>query len=67
MKLNVSVPYAHLGELPKNTYFYKSLGKRIDLFQNGGPCKIPRKTFFQTRSERLIIIHVKEYINRPPL
>ena len=29
--------------------------------------KIQRKTFFQTRSERLIIIYVKEYINRPPL
>ena len=30
-------------------------------------CKIQENSYFQTRSERLIIIHIKEYINRPPL
>ena len=28
-------------------------------------CKMQTNSHFQTRSERLLIIHIKEYINRP--
>ena len=30
-------------------------------------CEIQKNSYFQTRSERLIIIHIKEYINKPPI
>ena len=28
-------------------------------------CKMQTNSHFQTRSERLLIIHIKEYVNRP--
>ena len=39
----------------------------ISLFDLVSMCKIQKHSYFQTRSERLIIIHIKEYINKPPI
>ena len=39
----------------------------ISLFDLVSMCKIQNNSYFQTRSERLIIIHIKEYINKPPI
>ena len=47
--------------------FYYFICMIISLSNLVSMWKIQRKTFFQTRSERLIIIYVKEHINRPPL
>ena len=39
----------------------------IGLFDLVSMCKIQKDSYFKTRSERLIIIYIKEYINGPPL
>ena len=39
----------------------------ISLFDLVSMCKIQKNSYFQTRSERLIISHIKEYINKPPI
>ena len=59
----LSLDLFHNGGLLTYSFIYMiiSLSNLVSM------CKIQRKTFFQTRSERLIIIHVKEHINRPPL
>ena len=44
-----------------------SIGLIISLPELVNMCKIPKNSYFQTRSGRLIIIHIREYINRPPL
>ena len=46
---------------------YSVRGMIISLSDLFSMCKIQRNSYFQTRSERLIIIHIKDYINRPPL
>ena len=62
-RLENSIDLFHNGGLLTYSFIYMiiSLSNLVSM------CKIQRKTFFRTRSERLIIIHVKEYINRPPL
>ena len=46
---------------------YCFIGMIISLSYLVSMCKIQKNSYFQTRSERLIIIHIREYINRPPL
>ena len=48
-----------------STYF--CIGMIINLPELVSMCKIQKNSYFQTRSERLIITHMREYINRPPL
>ena len=55
--------WSHLGSRLK----YIVRGMIIGLSDLFSMCKIQRNSYFQTRSERLIIIHIKDYINRPPL
>ena len=46
---------------------YSFVGMIISLSDLFSMCKIQKNSYFQTRSERLIIAHMREYINRPPL
>ena len=43
------------------------VGMIISLSDLVSICKIQKTSYVQTRSERLTIIRIKVYINRPPL
>ena len=45
---------------------YSFIGMIISFSDLVSMCKIQTNSYFQSRSERLIIIHIREYINRPP-
>ena len=48
-------------------WIYSLICMIISLSDLVSMCKIQKNSHFQTRSERLIIIRINEYINRPPL